>query len=113
MDALYHKSDSIEEMTNFNLETSNSWRKFKPVLNIGINWTPDKIISKSSLDDLTLNNYQKMTNVCLENYVYQSNMLTKRLYNQIKDQKAVVIATLNAIHSACCISDNDNNNSII
>ena len=36
-------------------------------------------------------------------------MLTKRLYNQIKDQKAVVIATLNAIHNACCITDNSDN----
>ena len=30
----------------------------------------------------------------------------------IKDQKAVIIATLNSIHNACCINDNtsDNNN---
>jgi hypothetical protein len=109
MDALYQKSESINDIEAFRLETVNYWNEFKPMLNIGVNWTPDKIISKSSLEDLNLSNYQKMTNVCLENYIYQSNILTKRLYNQIKDQKSVVIATLNAIHNACCITDNTGN----
>ena len=66
MDALYQKSESINDIEAFRLENSNYWNEFKPMLNIGVNWTPDKIISKSSLDDLNLSNYQKITNVCLE-----------------------------------------------
>ena len=66
MDALYQKSESINDIEAFRLENSNYWNEFKPMLNIGVILTPDKIISKSSLDDLNLSNYQKITNVCLE-----------------------------------------------
>ena len=104
-EALYYKSDAIDKISQFNSENINNWNDFKPMLNISIDWTPDKIISKSVLDDLNTINYNKVHNVCLENYIYQSNVLTKRLYNQIKDQRGVVMATMNAIHNACCINE--------
>ena len=72
------------------------------MLNVAINWTPDKIISKDSLQDLNLGNYKKMLSVCLENYIYQSHLLIKQIFNQVKDEKPVVIATQNAIHNGCC-----------
>ena len=101
---IYQKSESIEQINNFNI-TNNYWNEFKPMLNVAINWTPDKIISKDSLQDLNLGNYKKMLSVCLENYIYQSHLLIKQIFNQVKDEKPVVIATQNAIHNGCCVVD--------
>ena len=90
LSAIYQKSESIEQINNFNI-TNNYWNEFKPMLNVAINWTPDKIISKDSLQDLNLGNYKKMLSVCLENYIYQSHLLIKQIFNQVKDEKPVVI----------------------
>ena len=80
--ALFSKSNTINNINEFEDYYTNHWREYKPRLEYtDITWVPEKILNSANLKEVTYNNIDKMINVGIENTIYYSlNVINKINY---------------------------------
>lgn len=100
------KETLIDNIETFNNYITNHWVDFRPSLQIAVSWNPDKIISETSLKDLTFNNYFKMLDVSAENKMHNIYSLMKYVNNIVNGENVITELTKRTnLGNSCCMED--------
>lgn len=111
LNAVLDKVENIDNLYTFNNHITNYWVDYRPSLNIGVNWSPEKIIGESSLKDLKLTNYDKMIDVTEENNIHAIYTLMKYINNIVNEENITTELTRRtSLGNSCCKTLVDKNN---
>lgn len=108
------KVEAIDDAEAFKSYITNIWLDFRPAMKISVSWNPDKVISKSSLNDLNSKNYRSMINVTQENFIHEIFKLMKYV-NNIVDNEDIATELTRRTNSgnSCCKSGIDKNDNYL
>ena len=106
--ALNNKADDIDSMNSFYLYETNFWKQYAPRLNnINITWSPEKILNRANLKEVTHKTLNKMLEVGRENSIYYSLSLMKDINNIISNSEH---SNNKELSNYCCMDSYNSSN---